>query len=299
LKRKELQDAVEEKAQQAAEFGAQAYSAAKAKIGPYVEQAGDKLSPYVEQAGDKIGPYVEQAGDKIGPYVDKVAPLAQDAVSKSAAATLQALETLQPHIEEALAKIAPAIEDARGKVTTDLMPKVADILHEVADRPLVKDAAQHLTEVAQSLPGVEVELVENKKGGATKKVLLVGGIAVGLAGVLALIKQLTSSRSGWQAHPASTYTPPTFSATQADADMTAEGAPPVDEPGDTSSSVTDDLAAADAEETADLEADLGVTPEGDVTSGAGEEDAAGDEESAAPQRAAEDDPAGEDKPFRS
>lgn len=297
MKRKELQDAVEEKAQQAAELGAQAYSAAKAKIGPYVEQAGDKLSPYIEQAGDKIGPYVEQAGDKIAPYVDKVAPLAQDAMSKSAAATLQALETLQPHIEEALAKIAPAIEDARGKVTTDLMPRVADILHEVADRPLVKDAAQRLVEAAESLPSVEVEVAEKKKGGAAKKVLLVGGIAVGLAGVLALIKQLTSSRSGWQAHPASTYTPPTFSAAQADSDMTAEGAPPVDEPADTPSSATDDIAAADAEEIADLEADLGVTPDEDSSGDA--EAALGEDEPPAPQRAAEDDPAGEDKPFRS
>ncbi|WP_028708151.1 hypothetical protein [Propionicicella superfundia] len=303
MKRKELQDAVEEKAQQAAELGAQACTAAKAKIGPYVEQAGERLGPYVEQAGERIGPYVEQASEKIAPYVDKVAPIAQDAVAKSAAATVQALEALQPHIEDALAKIAPAVEDARGKVTTEFMPKVTEVLHEVADRSLVKDAADDVAEAVASVTGSEVDVAQ-KKGGVGKKILLVGAIAASLAGAVALIKKLTESKSGWQPHSASSYTPPTFSATQADSDMTAEGAPPVDEsPAEQADPAEAQAAEADVEQVAETGADPEAAAEPDEVEAPDDEaeaaEAETDDAEDAPRPVTEDDEAGGEEPFRS
>lgn len=242
MKRNELQHAVEEKAQLAADLGAQAYSAAKAKIGPYVEQAGEKIGPYVEQASEKV------------------VPLAQDAVTKSAQATAQALESVLPHVDETLAKIAPAIEGAREKMATDIVPSLTDALHGVAKGKV----------------GAEVESVAEqepaKKKKTGKRFLIFSIVAAGLAGAVVLVKKLTESRSGWEQHTPSSYTPPTFTTQQADEDMTAEGAP-----------LADDAAAE--ENTADLSIDESTPDESTDLA-----------ESASP--GTQDDAVGEGGPFR-
>ncbi len=222
MKRKELQKIVEDRAHQAADIGAQALNATVTK-----------LSPFVEEAGEKVG------------------PLAHDAKVKSAAVAVAALEALQPHIEDALGKIAPAVEVARERVVDDFMPKVTGALHDAAEHPAAKEAAGRVTAAAAALAGKDVAVTEKKKGKAGKTLLVVSLVAAALGGALVLIKKLTGSKSGWEAHtPSPAYTPPKFSNEAASADMTSEGAPePVAtqtaEPGATQTVAADAAAAVD------------------------------------------------------
>lgn len=270
MKRKQVQQTVEDKAQQAADLGAQALSTAKAKIGPYVEQASEKVTPLAE----------------------KVGPLAHDAVTKSAQVTVQALDSLQPHIEEAISKIAPVIEDAREKVTGDFLPKVSDVLHETAARPYAFEA--------NAASSSEVEVAEKKKGGGAKKFFLFSTIAAGIAGAVLLVKKLTESKSGWEPHTPSSYTPPTFSTDQAAEDMTAEGSPLAEKASDGASEpaaktaeepLAEAEAAADEEQLANVAANLGIADD-ELDS---DEHADG---TAASESADEDRSGGDEKPFR-
>ncbi len=312
MKRKELQDAVEVKAQQAAERGAQAYSTARAKlspyiaqandfVGPYVEQAGDAIAPYVAQAGEAIAPYVAQANERITPYVEKAAPIAQEAVSKGASATAQALESLHPHVDDALAKIAPAVEDARAMVSTTIMPKVTEALYEVADR------SAHQAAIAAGSTEVEVP---KKKGSKAKKFLVITAISAGIVGAVAVFRKLTASKSGWVAHAPSSYTPPTFNTSTAADDMAAEGGPALEETESELPPTVDappdapvEEAAADTEQVADLEADLGVgSDQADAAEAATEapSDAGTPASGDAPADETDDaDSAGGGEPFRS
>lgn len=236
MKRKKLQKIVEDRAHQAADLGTSAFQTTVTKLSPYVEQAGEKVA----QAGEKV------------------APLAHDAKVKSAAVAVQALEAVQPHIEDALAKIAPAVEAAREKVTEDLMPKVTHALHDAAEHPVVKEGTGRVTAAAAALAGKEV--VVKKKRGVRKTLLVVTLVGAALGGALVLIRKLTESKSGWEAHePSPAYTPPKFNSDAAAADMASEGGPsaataPADE------QVVDEVVTeADVSEgAADVAADLGV-----------------------------------------
>lgn len=253
MNRKELQNAVEEKAAQAVELGNQALTAARG---------------YVDQAGDIV------------------VPLAQDAVTKGAQVTADALENLQPHLDDALARIAPAIEVAREKMNDELLPKVSEALHEVAERVAVKDAAEQIAVAAAAVAGKEVVVKKKRSRGRT--FLIIGAVAASLAGAVLLVKKLTESKSGWEQHqPSAPTPPPTFNAAQASADMTAEGAPAPDEE-TAETPVAEDAEAAVEEVTEQVDEHVADEPAEDVAESEDADDAA----------PAADETAGGDEPFR-
>lgn len=179
------------------------------------QAAAERGAELVGEAISRIQPLVEQAGEKVG-------PVAHDAKVKTADFASKTLESWQPAINDALDKVTPAVDAARQKVQDDLLPKLTDLLHEVAEHPVV-----------QSLP----EPIRPKKRSKAKTVFKVVAIGAILAGAIAAIKSFLGSKDdGWTAHePSRAYvnTTDNFATAQAEAkqeeaaveEMIDEGAP--------------------------------------------------------------------------
>ena len=82
---------------------------------PHVETARTWATPHVETARTWATPHVETAAQQVSTAAHKVGP----AVGVAAAAAAH--------------KVGPAVDTARERITTDLLPRVVDAVHDAAD----------------------------------------------------------------------------------------------------------------------------------------------------------------------
>ena len=204
--------------------------------------AADTGSAAAEYGAHVLKDGLDRAQQLLNDARDQAAPLLRDAKVRSADFASRRLDDLEPHLTGALDRVSPAVEAARDKVTDDLLPRIQSVLHDAAEHPAIAEASKRSSAAVLALKG-ELEPVQKKSRlGKIGKFLAIGAIVAGAAA--AVRHFLAPKDDGWTAHePSKNYvnnndtfsTAAKFAAdsapeAEAEAEMTAEGAPAPEQP---------------------------------------------------------------------
>ncbi|MCA0297071.1 MAG: hypothetical protein LCH96_17505 [Actinobacteria bacterium] len=183
------------------------------------ETVVEYLSPYVEQAlrdgGDladhtysRIRPVLKDAGIRgarlASDTFEKVHPVLDDALDRVSPAVDATVKVVKPAVDDVLQRIPPTVDFARERVQEDYLPRVADVLRDLATQPLAREL-----KVAAASAALARELdkasAPKRSGWRTfGKILLAGAVLGGV--VVALRKLLSDPSTGWETHtPKSAY----------------------------------------------------------------------------------------------
>jgi cell division septum initiation protein DivIVA len=149
---------------------------------------------------------IDQASETVTQYVDHVKPQLESAVAsareKAGPAIADARTKAAPVIADARAKAAPVIADARAKAAPVIASGAALAAEKVAAGASL--AAERAAEVAEAAAdrATEAAAPTEKKGGRTKKLLLLSGLAA-IAAFVAKKLRGSGQSDNWQ----SSYTP--------------------------------------------------------------------------------------------
>jgi hypothetical protein len=215
----------------ASRVGPLAQSAAE-RVGPLAQGAADRIAPLATSTVGLVTPYAKVAAGRVSPYTQsavgyaqsaagRVAPLAASARLRGTQVSEDARRKISPVLDDAVGRFAPVVESARGRVTTDLLPRLTDVLGVATTAPVVE----------------EVVVPEKKKSRWLKRLAVIGA----LGAVIAVVARrfLGNQDADWQAaRPSTPYAPPTRPSTDSGTSSTA-GAGATAAP-------TDDVPSADS-----------------------------------------------------
>ncbi len=144
---------------------------------------------------------VARASELLSDAQKAAKPMAHDAKKKSAAKRLDAWE---PHIKDAMDKVSPAVDAARDKISDDFLPRLQELLHDVADNPVVAETGSRGKAAVQALKG---DLEPKRKKSKGRKFVKFIAISAIVAGAVAAVRHfLTPKDDGWTAHePSKAY----------------------------------------------------------------------------------------------
>lgn len=191
MKTKKLLKAVEEGAHTASDY-----------LSPYVEQALREGGELADQAYSRIRPVLKDAGIRSARLAadtfERVHPVIDDALDRVSPAVDRTVKVVKPAVDDVLQRIPPTVDHARERVQADYLPRVADVLRELAQQPLAKELK---VAVASAALAKQLEKASKPRRSGWRtfgKVLLAGAI---LGGVVAAVRKLLADPSaGWETH---------------------------------------------------------------------------------------------------
>ena len=179
--------------------------------------AVEYLTPYVEQALRDGGELADHTYAKVRPVLkdarifgarfaadtfDKVHPVIDDALDRVYPAVDATVKRVKPAVDDVLQMIPPTVDHARAVVQEDFLPKLADLLSDLARQPLAREL-----KVAAATAALSKEIRKaskpKKSGWKTFGKILLAGAALGAVAV-AIRKLLADPSTGWESHVPST-----------------------------------------------------------------------------------------------
>ena len=243
--------------------------------------AADYLSPYVEQALREGGELAEETYSRIRPVLkdarirsarlasdtfERVHPVIDDALDRVSPAVDATVKAVKPAVDDVLQRIPPTVDLAREKVQADYLPRIADLLHELARQPLARELR---VAAASAALAKELEKVAKPKRSGWRtfgKVVLAGAVLGGV--VVAIRKLLADPSTGWETH-----TPKTAYVADPVADVAEEVEEQVADVTKAAAGLVDDLTDKVAEVVEDVKekAEEVVEDAGEAAAGAAED----------------------------
>ncbi|MCL2735157.1 MAG: hypothetical protein FWD75_00815 [Propionibacteriaceae bacterium] len=176
-----------------------------------LETAADKAKTVAEQgaaawdeAVERITPLLDAAAKKVAPVADDAWEAAKDATRRAAGIAADKVERMQPSVNSALEKVTPAVDRAQKAVQEDLLPKLIEVLHEVAATPAgagAREILAHLDERADaSISALTTELVKSKKSSKAKTIATVAAVGAVVGALAIAIRTFLGSREDWAAY---------------------------------------------------------------------------------------------------
>jgi gas vesicle protein len=195
VKSKKLLSAVEDGTHTAVEY-----------LTPYVEQALRDGGELADQTYARVRPVLKDArifGARLAADTfDKVHPVIDDALDRVSPAVDATVKRVKPAVDDVLQMIPPTVDRAREAVQEDFLPKLAELLSELARQPLAREL-----KVAAATAALSKELRKASKpkrsGWKTFGKILLAGAALGAVAV-AIRKLLADPSTGWESHVPST-----------------------------------------------------------------------------------------------
>ncbi|HSK32799.1 MAG TPA: hypothetical protein VK903_04890 [Propionicimonas sp.] len=195
MKSKKLLSAVEDGTHTAVEY-----------LTPYVEQALRDGGELADQTYARVRPVLKDArifGARIAADTfDRVHPVIDDALDRVSPAVDGAVKRVKPAVDDVLQRIPPTVDHAREVVQEDFLPKLADLLSDLARQPLAREL-----KVAAATAALSKEIRKAAKpkrsGWKTFGKILLAGAALGAVAV-AIRKLLADPSTGWESHVPST-----------------------------------------------------------------------------------------------
>jgi gas vesicle protein len=191
VKTKKLLRAVEDGTHTAVEY-----------LSPYVEQALREGGELADQTYSRIRPVLKDAGIRgarlAADTFERVHPVIDDALDRVSPAVDATVKVVRPAVDDVLAHIPPTVDFARDKVQSDYLPRVADLLRDLAHQPLARELK---VAAASAALAKELDKVSKPKKSGWKtfgKIVLAGAVLAGVAA--ALKKLLADPSSGWETH---------------------------------------------------------------------------------------------------
>ena len=238
MKTKKLLNAVEDRSHTAVEY-----------LSPYVEQALREGGELADHTYAKVRPVLKDArifGARLAADTfDKVHPVIDDALDRVSPAVDATVKRVKPAVDDVLQRIPPTVDYARERVQEDYLPKLADLLSDLARQPLARELKLAAATAALSK---QIHKVSRPKRSGWKtfgKILLAGAA---LGAVAAAIKKLLADPStGWESHvPSTAYVADPVADAVDDvkdkaADLKAKAADVVDDVKDKATDVIDDV----------------------------------------------------------
>ncbi|MDR0849029.1 MAG: hypothetical protein LBN10_08350 [Propionibacteriaceae bacterium] len=183
ISKQEIVDIATDKAHLAAEKGSAAW-----------EEAVERITPLIEQAAAKAGPYADQAKKNAVTYGKRAAGFAADQV-----------ERIQPGLNSALDKVSPAIDKAQRAVQDDLVPRLLEVLRNVADTPTGQEARELLQRLDErtdaSVVALKGELAKTKKQSSkTKTVITIAAVGAVVGALVVAVKTFLGSKDDWASY---------------------------------------------------------------------------------------------------
>lgn len=195
MKTKKLLNAVEDGTHDAVEY-----------LSPYVEQALRDSGEFAEQTYSRLRPVLKDArtrGARLASETfEKVHPVIDDALDRVSPAVDATVKKVKPAVDDVLQRIPPTVDYAREMVQADLLPKLADLLTELAKQPLAKELKVAAASAALSKEIRKVARPRHSGWRIFGKILLAGA-ALGAVAV-AVRKLLADPSTGWENHVPST-----------------------------------------------------------------------------------------------
>jgi gas vesicle protein len=195
VKSKKLLSAVEDGTHNAVEY-----------LTPYVEQALRDGGEFADQTYARVRPVLKDArifGARLAADTfDKVHPVIDDALDRVSPAVDATVKRVKPAVDDVLQRIPPTVDHAREIVQEDYLPKIADLLSELARQPLAREL-----KIAAATAAISKEIRKAAKpkrsGWKTFGKILLAGAALGAVAV-AIRKLLADPSTGWESHVPST-----------------------------------------------------------------------------------------------
>jgi len=195
VKSKKLLSAVEDGTHTAVEY-----------LTPYVEQALRDGGELADNTYARVRPVLKDArifGARLAADTfDKVHPVIDDALDRVSPAVDATVKRVKPAVDDVLQWIPPTVDHAREIVQEDYLPKLADLLSDLARQPLAREL-----KVAAATAALSRELRKASKpkrsGWKTFGKILLAGAALGAVAV-AIRKLLADPSTGWESHVPST-----------------------------------------------------------------------------------------------
>lgn len=191
MKTKKLLRAVEDGAHTAAEY-----------LSPYVEQALREGGELADQTYTRIRPVLTDArirGARLAADTfERVHPAIDDALDRVSPAVDATVKVVKPAVDDVLQRIPPTVDHAREKVQSDYLPRVAEVLRDLAREPLARELR---VAAASAALAKELDKVSKPKRSGWRvfgKVVLAGAVLGGVA--IALKKLLAEPSTGWETH---------------------------------------------------------------------------------------------------
>jgi gas vesicle protein len=195
VKTKKLLNAVEDGTHTAVEY-----------LTPYVEQALREGGELADQTYAKVRPVLKDArifGARLAADTfDKVHPVLDDALDRVSPAVDATVKRVKPAVDDVLQRIPPTVDYARERVQADYLPRLADLLSDLASQPLARELK---VAAASAALAKEIRKVSKPKrtGWKTFGKILLAGAALGAVAV-AVKKLLADPSTGWESHVPST-----------------------------------------------------------------------------------------------
>lgn len=173
-----------------------------------IEGAAEKAKSAAEHGSaawdERIVPMLHAASQKVAPVADEAWQAAKEATRRAAEAAAGTVERIQPSVNATLSKVAPAVDRASKAVQDDLMPKLLNLLHNLAATPAGSEAREILSRLDQradaSKEAMKTELAKSKKSSKTKKILTIAAISAILGALAVAVRTFLGSREEWAAY---------------------------------------------------------------------------------------------------
>lgn len=195
MKTKKLLNVVEDGTHTAVEY-----------LSPYVEQALREGSEFADQTYSRLRPVLRDARTRgarmAADTFDRVHPAIDDALDRVTPVVDATVKKVKPAVDDVLQKIPPTVDYARERVQEDYLPRIADLLGELARQPLAKELK---VAAASAALAKEIRKVAKPKRSGWRifgKILLAGAVLGGVA--VAIRKLLADPSTGWETHVPST-----------------------------------------------------------------------------------------------
>lgn len=191
MKTKKLLKAVEEGAHTASGY-----------LSPYVEQALREGGELADQAYVRIRPVLKDAGIRSARLAadtfERVHPVIDDALDRVSPAVDRTVRVVKPAVDDVLQRIPPTVDHARERVQADYLPRVADVLRDLAQQPLARELKVAVASAALAKQLDKASKPRRSGWRTFGKVMLAGAI---LGGVVAAVRKLLADPSaGWETH---------------------------------------------------------------------------------------------------
>lgn len=192
MKTKKLLKAVEGGTQTAVEY-----------LTPYVEQALREGGDLADETYSRLRPVLKDARTRgarlASDTFERVHPVIDDALDRVSPAVDATVKKVKPAVDEVLQRIPPTVDHAREVVQEDYLPKLADLLRDLASQPLAKELKVAVASAALAKQLDQVSGRKKRSGWRTfGKILLAGAVLGGV--VVAIRKLLAEPSTGWETH---------------------------------------------------------------------------------------------------
>lgn len=171
-------------------------------LSPYVEQALREGGDLADHTYSRIRPVLKDAGIRgarlASDTFEKVHPVLDDALDRVSPAVDATVKVVKPAVEDVLQRIPPTVDFARERVQEDYLPRVADLLRELATQPLARELK---VAAASAALARELDKASKPKRSGWRtfgKIVLAGAVLGGV--VVALRKLLSDPSTGWETH---------------------------------------------------------------------------------------------------